>query len=195
MSRVAAVVLLGGTACTGSDREPAIAHPSTTTTERTTVEGTGALSFGFGRVPEGSVEICPEGPFADRDLVAAKKATADLLRAANAGGRPDTQAMWDLMDVTLQEAHGSYGEFVARVDAVRFDANDVYAEWRTSDRAYTDDKILLVGDLISLRCGEETRSRVVQTEMYFPDFEGVSGGAGQLQWLSRPDGPRLWFIY
>lgn len=167
-------------------------HPSETTNEGQRI----AQEFGWGRVPVGAVEICPSGEFISppkpEDQIF--EAVEELMRAANSEN-PDPSLVWQLMDESLQRANGSFEEFQTRFEKAQVDA--VYSDWQISDqaepqRAEQDDEPLIdVGAV----CGNDVRDATWMGGAHFPRFQGVSGGAVQLFFVMRSEGPRLWFAY
>lgn len=153
----------------------------------------GANDFGFGRIPKGYVGNCPVGQFQPPEEPTAEltRTTQEFLEAANTDPA-DTSAMWRLMDESLRQAYGSFKRFREHVETARLDPT--YVHWELTDRVFLGDGSLLA-ELIEDRCGEGVLDATWEIEIFFPRFEGVAGGAAQLFFLAREDGPKLWFVY
>lgn len=183
------VVLVVNSGCTDSDTAGDENSKSSNGVEEM------ASEFGFGRVPLGDVRLCPSGDLSASEVSQADvhTAVADVLRGAAAD--EGAGVVWASMDETLRSAHGSFESFEQRFDSVELDA--VYEEWRFSDQVQAQGSVRSSEALVDVGavCGDEVREATWMGSGYFPDFEGVSGGAVQLFFLNRPGGLRLWFSY
>lgn len=150
-----------------------------------------ALLTGNGRIPLGDLSLCPVGDLAHGDaltkdeVVAASRA---VLEAANAP-EPDTGRLWRLLDPSLQQAYGGEERFAEAITAVPLD--DVFRDWRISDNVVLEAGPVL-GRSIADTCGQEVAGAMAIGEAFFPQFEGLSGGAAQLYFVARDSGLRFW---
>jgi hypothetical protein len=121
------------------------------------------------------------------EVVAASRA---VLEAANAP-EPDTVRLWRLLDPSLQQAYGSEERFAEAITAAPLD--DVFRDWQISDNVVLEAGPVL-GQLIADTCGQGVADAIAIGQAFFPQSDGLSGGAAQLYFVARDSGLRFWLL-
>lgn len=152
-----------------------------------------ARKFGFGRLPVGDVRLCPNGEFDPFGLVRSdiRDEVESIVRAANAS-KPDPTALWRSMDRAFQDVFGSRDELSSAMR--KHSVPRVYRSWGISGQVVGPKQRIPLLDIQAF-CGKEVAEVTWMGSAYFPRFDGTSGGAVQMFFIARPDGPRLWFTY
>lgn len=155
-----------------SPREPAISRSAT--------------RFGSGRIPMGSVELCPSrtswtGP---RET---QEAAVEILTAADSESpAPDT--LWRLLEPRLRRAFGSREKFREQMRRAPYDPT--YNEWDYV-KGLRSLRLLPIKDF----CPQLELRHVARVDVFFPSVVGISGGSAQLFFVGVEHKPRLWFVY
>lgn len=146
--------------------------------------------FVFGRLSAGRLDVCPTGPYTKSLEADVDKVARELLAVTN-GRSPHPEVGWSLMDGALRSSFGSCPDFQHSLERA-----PLKREWMTWTLPHAPERApARAKALVTASCGSETAAASWEVDVFSPRQQGVSGGAAQLFFVPREDGPKLWLVY